>query len=667
MARRTMPVTGSHGPKLHGWPALIPHLPPWLAWALLPVAASLARAYWATGITSAVLATAGMVVVFGALTGFTWHAFRARGHSIRVHATISMAAAGIWLVAAVAVGFRTKAVWSVWLLGGIGLCVAWTLRRIARGDGHDHHDDSGQKILEAVDLAGARFGRPKVIGAKVSAPLQLVRGEHTTADAQAIARRLDSKLGLRRGATRIIENDEDESRPHVEIVPRDPLVKPIPWRGPDAPGESIAEKISFGTYDDSSRAGLWLPGATKPVRVSAHLRVAGMTGAGKTETGLVICTNILTRCDASLIYVDSVKGIQSIAPIINGVDLPIIDRPTAVAFLKRLPHVIRARTEWLGQHGFKQWQPGCGLKYLVVHIEESADLIADSVTFTKITEQARSAGITLVCSQQRWTHDRVDTSARANFGAGLCFGVDNEDSARVVLSEETMDANVAPWSWKNMKPGYFLLEAPGVDPRLWPVPARADLAEAEHLTEAVAEFATPGLDPTTALAVGDLYATHASKVAEGKAPWQKPVKTATRMPAAVDDLDDDIDDLDDDEDAVDDYEYEVPENPEPGFMDDIDPEQDIPDDDDNVIAIGLPINDTKMGRTEAVNELRREIESRIAAGMETVRPSELVDLRVRIGRSASWLTQQLQEFVDEGLLIEDPDFGVYGLPVPVPA
>jgi hypothetical protein len=156
-------------------------------------------------------------------------------------------------------------------------------------------------------------------------------------------------------------------------------------------------------------------------------------------------------------------------------------------------------------------------------------------------------------------------------------------------------------------------------------------------------------------------------VAEGKAPWQKPVKTATRMPAAVDDLDDDIDDLDDDEDAVDDYEYEVPENPEPGFMDDIDPEQDIPDDDDNVIAIGLPINDTKMGRTEAVNELRREIESRIAAGMETVRPSELVDLRVRIGRSASWLTQQLQEFVDEGLLIEDPDFGVYGLPVPVPA
>lgn len=661
-ASKRLPNPGVHTVR-YGWGHVTPHLPPWIAWLSLPLLALLARHFSTGSIPAAMAAAMGILIVIAGLTGFTWHVFHARGHSIRVHASLSVGAAGLWLLIALVAGLRAPVIWWIWALGGIGVCAAWTLRRVARGEGKDTHaDDGGQRALtDAVGLAGARIERPRVEGRKVKATMQLAPGEHTTADAQAAARRIDSKLGLRRGATRVIENPDDESRPRIEIIPKDPLVKRIEWAGPNAPGESIAEVIEFATRDDATRAGLWFPGQDHPVRVAAHFKVAGMTGAGKTKGGLIICANAITRPDAGLIYIDPVKGIQSVGPIVDGVDLPIIERPKAVAFMKRLPTLIRTRTDWLGRNGFDQWEPGCGIQYLIVWIEESADLIADSTSFTKTTEQARSAGISLVASQQRWSHDRVDTSARANFGGGICFGVDNQDSAQMVLSDETIDANAAPWVWKNTKPGYLYLEAPGVDSQLWPVPARADWAEKAHLAEVVAEFGSPGLDDVTAAAIGALYADHVSLVGEGKAPWQKPMVTATRMPAGVVEAYEDVDDEEIDDENV------VPEQPEPGFMDDIDPEQDIPEDDDPILAIGGAVPQIRPGRSEAVALLEAELKERAAAGSSTIEPKDLVEFRLKVGRSPGWLSGELSRLVEEGLLSAEPDRGVYGLPVPVAA
>lgn len=667
MARKTMPVTGSGGYRGLSWHLLIPYAPPWIGWLVLPALAFGARKLWATSISSAMGAAVGVVLLVVGLTMFTWHVFRARGHSIRVHATASVGAGGGWLLIALVAGLDTRLVWSIWGMGGFGVCLAWSLRRLAKSDGGDHHaDDGGQKVLEAVGLKGARFGKPKIVGGKVSATLQLVGGEHTTADAQAAKSKLESKMKLRPGAVRIISNPDREDTPMVEIVAKDPLVYPIPWKGPNAPGESIAEIVEFATYDDGTRGGIYLPGRAKPVRPGGHYKVAGTTGSGKTEGGLIVITNTLTRTDASVIYVDSVKGIQSIAPIINGVDLPILDRAKAMKFLKSLQTVIRDRTEFLGQRGFKQWEPGCGLKYLIVQIEEAADLLADSATFVKTSEQARSAGITLIPSMQRWSHDRVDTSVRENINGSMCYGVSSDTSATMALSEDTLDAGAEPWRWKNFKPGYLYIEGPGIDPKMWPRPARADLAESGHLTAAVAEFAHPGLDHVTAMALGDLYADHVSLVAEGRAPWQKPPVTATKMPVKPAPVDEDEIDDDDGDEVETDYEHELPAQPEPGFMDDIDPDTEIGDDDDNVIAISIPVSPSTMGRTEAVDALRSELRSRADAGMETIRPSELVEFRQRVGRSASWLTQELQRLVDEEFLSEEPDRGVYGLPVPVP-
>lgn len=669
MSRRSKPLStsGVHTVQ-YGWGHITPHLPPWIAWLSLPVLALLARHFSTGSIQAAMAAAMGMLVVIAGLTFFTWHVFHARGHSICVHASTSVGAAGLWLLIALVAGLRVPIVWWLWALGGIGVCAAWTLRRVARGEGKDTHDnDGGRELTAAIGLPGARIARPKTIGPKVSAPLQLVGGEQTTKDAQGAKSRLESKLGLRPGAVRIIGNPEDESRPTIEIVARDPLKGKIDWKGPNAPGQSITEVIEFATYDDGRRAGLWLPGQEKPQpRNAAHYKVAGVTGAGKTEGGLIVDTNIMTRPDASLIYLDSVKGIQSIAPIVNGVDLPIIDRPTVLKFMKKLQPLIRARTDWLGRNGFKQWVPGCGLKLLVIDFQESADILADSTTFTKHSEQARSAGLIFVVSQQRWTHDRIDTSARANFAGAICYGVDNQDSAEAVLPDEMIDAGAAPWRWGANEPGKLYLMGPGIDRALWPVPARSDYADPDHLTEVVAEWASPGLDEVTAAVLGDLYSDHVSLVAEGKAPWQKPMVTATKMrapAAAVEPVDEAVDD----EDEESDYEHEVPAQPEPGFMDDINPEQDIPEDEDPIMAIGVTMPQIRPGRSEAVAALEAELKARAAAGGSTIAPKDLVEFRQQIGRSAAWLSGELSRLVEEGLLSEEPDRGVYGLPVPVAA
>jgi hypothetical protein len=662
LTRTRQPVTGSHGPR-YGWPRLLPYTPPWIAWLALPALATAARLYWATSVTSAMLAMAGIVITAGSLTAFTWHVFRARGRSIRAHATLSVGVASGWLIVALAAGLSSRAVWSVWLLAGFGVCLAWSLRRIARGEGHDRHDDDTASLTAAVGLVGARIGKPKVIGAKVSAPLQLVGGEQVTKDAQGAKARFASKLGLRPGAVRVIGNPGNEALPTLEIVPADQLTAVRPWAGPTAPGASIADApIEFGTAEDSERMWLWLSGDHKLARPAAHYGIAGMTGSGKTETGLVICADVITRVDASLIYVDSVKGIQSIAPIAAGVDLPIIEKASARAFMKLLPALISKRTEWLGQHGFKQWEPGCGLHYLVIQIEEAAALIAESTTFVKAIEQARSAGISLLVSLQRMSHDRIDTSARENLGGGLCFGVRNEDSAAMVLSDETLDAGAQPWLWKNAKPGYLYLEGPGIDAARWSIPGRGDLADPAHLAAVVAEWGHPGLDHVTAIALGDLYAQHVALVADGHAPGQTPPLTATRMPAVVVPSDD-VDDRDDGPDEA--YDDDTPAQPEPGFMDDIDPAVEIPEDDDSIVALALPMS--RPGRTEAVGALRGELAAMVAAGKAEVSVAELVELRQRIGRSASWLSGELARLVEEDYLADHPDRGVYGLPTLVPA
>jgi hypothetical protein len=687
----------------YGPARLYAYLPPWGIWLALPVLAGVCHAL--AGSSPAAGTTVGAVsgiVVLG-LAGFTWHVFGPRGASVRAHATASIAAAGVWLLWVVVVGLFRHSTWrwfhpidwllgwfngwpwGAWLLLGPALAISWNVRRAARGDGSDTHDDGSAGLLDKVGIAGT-IKRPvlEAGGTRVTARVQVEPGTHTAADVQAARGRLASALGVREPAVRVNRVPEDHSQADLVVVPRDQLATPTPWPGPHAPGESVAVEVAVGVYEDAEVARLWLPGdrhARPNPRNATHYAVMGQSGSGKSEGGLLLVTEgAIIRPDASVVYSDPVKGIQTVAPIAAGIDLLLTDQQSAIAAYRRLPQVIRARTHRLGVHGFKQWEPAaaeapCELKYLIYVWEEAAALLANSTTFVAICEQARSAGISLVVSQQRMSHDRMDTSARYNLGGGWCFGTGDDVSAKFALSEQTLDAGATPWHWRDRYPGYSYLEGPGIDEQRWAIPVRAFMADSAHLAEVVAEHADPGLDPTTAEAFGAVYATYRRRVDEGAAVWQNAPARRTTIPLGVvhdsseDELDPDAADPDGAEPAEDDPDFQVPPNPEPGFMDDIDPAHEIPTDDAAGIVLTFPDPPPQgtagsMSTTAARTALRQYLTAMARAGHTTVTPGQLVDFRQRIGRQKSWLSDELRRLVAEDVLTDEPDRGVYGLPCP---
>ena len=391
----------------------------------------------------------------------------------------------------------------------------------------------------------------------------------------------------------------------------------------------------------------------------------GASGSGKTEAGLVLVAETVTRHDATVIYVDPVKGVQSIFPVAAGVSWAATDRTSAKHIVGRIPAMINARTNHLGRNGFKQWQPGCGLKYLVIVIEEAAAIIGNP-KFVQLTEQARSAGISLVVSLQRASHDRMPTSARYNIGSSICFGVGDDISAGFALTDTTLDAGATPWLWKDRRPGMAYLEAPGVDESRWPTPLRHFLTNPDDLKTIIAHHAQPGLDEVTADAAGNEYTKYRAAVANGTAPWQQTTGMATVTPirpAAVHDEDDDVDDLDDDTDDYDDEDsddFTVPASPEPHFMPDIDATTDIEPDNGPSIDLTVPAP-TRATAEQAREALARLIADMAAAGHDTVQPAQLVEFRHSVGRSAPWLSAELRRLVDAGQLDALPERGLYAL------
>lgn len=670
-------------------------LPPWAAWGSLPVVGTLTHAMAGVSVPGAVAVGSVMALGSFALTAFTHHVYKARAESIRLQATVTVGAAAVWSLWTTASGlWQTTAghgwnvfgwifgvfnpwPWGAWALVGPFFCAAWNIRRLSRTETDKQTDGSG--LFDKVRVAGrVRSAELEGNDSRVRAEIEVTRGQHTIGDVQEQIGNIASALGVRRTAIRVIENPDDAARGTLLVTPRDLLAETKHWPGPTAPGESIAEQINVGGYEDGETAHLWLPGDHDKQRNSCHIAISGMSGAGKTETGLSMLGDAMTRRDFSVVFSDPVKGLQSCAPLASGVGLLLTDQKSAVAGLRGLKVAITARTTQLGRYGFKQWTPkaalpvdkgGAELRMLVYWLEESAALIAESTSFVQLTEQARSAGIVLVLSQQRLTHDRIDTSARANLGAMWSFGIMRKEDAKFGLSEETLDAGAAPWTWRNTKPGCSYLEAAGIPTDRWAIPLRGYLTPADHLTQVVEEYADGTLDPTTAGAFGTLYTDYQRQVAEGKAIWQTGAQTVAIpvsgfSPAAELEeteavhIDDQLDDGDEKEEHVD---MPIPAQPEPGFMDDIDPSKDIEEDDDAPIEFPAPPARKAMGTKEARDALLHVLKKMATRGDADVRPAQLVEFRQYVGREAPWLTKELRRLARDEVVTIEAESGAYGL------
>jgi len=617
-----------HTVRIPLWPYLVTPASAVGMWA----ATAGAHAYWADSPAAAGAAAAGLTLAGTALTGLTWRAAAARGIVRQAVATLTCAGASAWTIGAMLGGPWSRPWLDMWLIGAPVASIAMAVVRVLRS-GQPGEEAEGGGLKEAVkSLRGARLGRPRVDGARATAPVVMEAGtpiSELAAERDALA----SALDVSPTAVRVIPDPDSARRGHIDVVPVDQLRKPVPWPGLSAPGQSIAEPIELGVMEDGEPLRIWLPGDHQAGRNAAHYLVVGMSGAGKTELLLTLAAETLSRRDAELWMGDPRKGDQLPDWLRRGARRIATTEDDVDDMLADIKQDVTRRAAQLGGHGHKQWTKGCPdcPRYRVVIVDEASQVAAGNPLVTDLTESCRSVGISLLFGLQRASHDRFPTSARANIGGSLCLGVDSPDDAAMALADATLDAGAAPWTWKATRPGYLYAEVPGTDQTRWSMPCRSFAASEADRAAAVAPF----IAPASAAPAPDREEQPVSQPEQTEETEEREVNEALNL-------------------------LEPP--------DDVDPSKPIE------IPAGMPriafgaLREPPMGAEEARAWLRDYLLRAHAAGVTAVSPGELGDVMEATGKGASWVGKELRRLTSgPDAILQRTDRGVYKIRVPEPA
>jgi hypothetical protein len=620
-----------------------PYTPPWLGVGALGVSGTVAHLAWSGDAAMGIGLTLGSIV----LTGATWWAGKAAEPQRRLHSAITVAAGAGWFTSAAI--FEPS--YSGLAVGGTVAALTWNIRQVYRRDPDGVKAvTEGSGLLEKVGLAKTLMQRIKVEPNRVTVPLVLEAGVQTNDDVAKALPRLASALDVPPNALRYLPDPSSARRGELVIVPMDMLADTVRWeeQGPSLPGGSITDPLVLGMYDDGSPLMMWLPGDPEAGRNATHLLIAGMTGSGKGDGALNLITEILSRTDVAF-WLNDPKGFQDFRDLLPGMDWA-TDATGTETMAQAVLAVIPARTAWLGAHRYRQWSKaaadtqtdpahtcrpdgnacGCpGMPFLVSWFEEagvSLSVLGDDA-FNNIANLARAAGVALVVSLQRASHDQISTTTRDALGSRLCFGVPNAMAASFMLPDAVIDAGAAPERWSNRRPGYCYLVTPGVDEDRYSSPGRTRwfTPTATSLMEAVAEWAArngAGVGPVT---------ENAAAKAVGRAYTERDQHTIDQPTAEDGDVTG--------EPPVDEEDTRI------------DPQRDL---DTSEPGDHTPIFDGAAGRKPGPEEARQLFTQALAdfesAGQMVVGPKDFMDWCDRHQLSRPWVSERLKEAALDGRL-----------------
>jgi len=615
---------------------IAPHAAPWaLAAGMGPVAAG-THALWGSA-GALPWASAGLALSGAALTGVTWLVSRYRHTLGRLQSTGTTAVASGWLLAATITGPTSRPTLDIGLWLGGTLCAAWNIRNVIRMATDPDETTLGPAtgpgalfkriVTGTAEKAGvdiARVRNVQVQPHRVSGTVELGDGQ-TIEDLQRAVPAMEAAGRLPHGAFVATPNMQDAGAPTLVLSNPLLLEEPVLWPGPSRPGKTVADPLRVGLFQDGTDSEIVLAGA--------HLQVMGMTGSAKTTGGAwTIWGELITRREVALLVIDITKGEQSVGPARPALHRVASTKDQAKKLLADVQGILAERTDYLAKKHLIKWQPGCGLTYLVLWIEEAADVFEhiDMDEFTNLARALRSAGGSIVWSLQRADSTQMPTIVKGQGGAYVCFGVANSHDAKWGLSDEQEDAGAKPERWKNTKPGMAYLDAPGVAPERTAMPARFydwgadDEQRVDNFAAHCAAYPASSrpVDPITARILGGQTA-------------------AAGVEAAPDDTED-VSGVT--------REYLKP-----------DPELDA-EDAANPVDLDAPLQDVEdipLGEPERMSpEDACMVLDRTLAGFGDGRPFAPRDLRGVLeatGFSRQWLQKQLKARVESGVLVYDPE------------
>lgn len=611
--------------------------PPWLIWPIIAGIGTALHALFGTGPAapwSAIGLTLGSVL----LTGVTWLVAHERGFLGRGSAAVTTGAVSMWVTACSVAGFTQPVILWFWVAGGLVVCAGWNIRTVIRTRQGAHGVTDALAFLfdankDKASLDGARMATVNASDRKIEAAMALPAGEKVVADIQKKTEHIEGAMGLPPGSMTVAPNMDRADLAQVTFSDPRIMRTPIPWPGPSHPGASIAEPLRPGVWQDGDDV--------QHIIIGHHVQVMGKTGSGKSiGAAWDYLAEIITRHDAAVFAADITKGEQSLGPLRPALHRFETTKAGVRSLVTDMHGQLKPRTDRLAEHGFANWEPGCGLTYQIGWFEEVPDIFdalgdKGTETFLKLLKAFRSAGGSIVLSLQRSDWSQMPTIARGQL-ANLCFGVANSADAAFGLSEAQDDAGARPELWGSSQPGMAYLDAPSIDRARVAMPLRT-------FAWLKADGVTPDVDALRA---------HAEQ-------WPAAAKTLDEFTAAIVRSAGTNQTMTTDEDDPDDIDSEdwtptVPtDDPDPTVQGDID--DSIADDpDDEEFAFTQP--EQKLTAVEVRTAILSQFATWMDEGREDFATKDLAPIWTSAGTTRQSVQRLLRKFRDDdGILGYDDE------------
>jgi hypothetical protein len=451
------------------------------------------HAWVVPGNLAALTVTIALISVGALIMGYAaWHIAEHRKTPLRVMLTASSSAI-VWLFA-ISVGVGPHRWWSFafvmvgWFVAGL-----WTLTRlnVTRQDPRapEQKEDT---VLEKLGLGGWGFKvKEKVTDPKTGEPIRtVVEAKHAPGDtfdklAGAVGA-FESLAGAPAGLSDANPTDA-ANRSVFTIQHRDELKYRLPYGPLSNVGGSIQDPITFSIYQDGNPVWCYLAGHPAGEFPPTGYGFMGMTRTGKTVGENEMMTEVISRRDVVILYLNQAKGLQDIRPIIPGVEAAILAEDASDqgvgeyrAALEMVKTIITYRQGTLARFGKSAWDPSCfssppvrrmadgtvqqmePMPALIVHVGEADSILERAGEIaTYVASKGLSTGIIAGWSLQRASAEFMPTGLRFNVGAWWCFGCGDEVSAGFALTDDVIRAGAHPEYWKQEKPGYHYFVGPG--------------------------------------------------------------------------------------------------------------------------------------------------------------------------------------------------------------
>lgn len=428
-----------------------------------------------------------------------WQFTDHRKDPLRRALTTSVGTIGVMF--AIGVGIGPSYLWSgLFFLCAWAVAVIWSIARldVARNDkAIEQREDT---FLEKTGLKNWIVRKVNHLKDEHGQPLATeVEFQHAPGDTveqlQESVPAFESVSASPTGLSHATGTDRAD-RSTITVMHQDPLAKRIAIPELSAEGGSIRLPLLAGKYQNGEFVKAYLAGHDDGAYSPTSYLMMGMNRTGKTQEENVVLTDVISRRDVVILYLNKAKGAQDARPIIPGIEAAVIDDGEGTGLyreaIRQIKRIISYRQATLAMYGIHEWNPaqcwdsppwrtnGNGrriqmerIPFLLCHFGEADAILQDSPTdATYIVSKGLSTGVCTGWSLQRADATKMPTGLRFNLGTAWCFGCGDSDSAEMALSSWVVKAGAHPERWGQRKPGYFYFEGLGIEEELFVVPAR---------------------------------------------------------------------------------------------------------------------------------------------------------------------------------------------------